>query len=480
MIIPLLIIVCIYAAIQSKHKVSVMTPEKRRAMYPPIEKQYLSRKAEGFILGKAGSNYVRVPLDPDNIMHAVIVGSPGSGKSSGPFLCTLIANFMKNPPPMQVFCLDIKPELAKKSVELYGNPHVRVVNPTDRNSWGWNVYYELNSNSSESDIVKVVEGIARVLIVTENDKNAFFSNSARNMFTGMMVFYYRQGLGFIDSILIIMSEDIQSQIQKILSDKTSCPDHCRVRQYLAEFSDGESDALNDIKMTLKEHLNIFTDPDVIWNLRDNSEKACPFDFDEGMSVFISIPEPFLNYGNALLRMYIHQTLDYCEKHRTEKSKPLAVILDEFPRLGKIERVISGGALSTLRSRRVSIWTAMQDLSQIEKVYSDREARSLLALSEIHVICSCNDIPTIEAYSKRAGEYRQIRYTHSKGYRSNSTNVSYENRRIIDPADVMSLRKSKEVILFLEGRYLRVKRCRYFEDKVLNKRNKRIREINESR
>ena len=212
--IPLFIIIRIEIA-RAKNRTSLLTPEKRKAMYPPVPKKYLSKKPDGLILGKYGSSYVRVPLDLNNVLHAAIVGSPGSGKSSL-YLSILLSNFMQHPPPMQVFCIDVKPELARKSVEIYNNPHVRVVNPTDRSSWGWNAFYDLNDNSSEDEIARVVDGISRALIVIENKKNSFFSNSARNIFTGLVIYYYIKGFGFVECVLLIMSKDVQGQIQDAL------------------------------------------------------------------------------------------------------------------------------------------------------------------------------------------------------------------------------------------------------------------------
>lgn len=168
------------------------THEKVRSMYPPVPDMYLSLSPEGFILGKHEFRYFRIPMRPDNILHGCIIGAPGSGKSAGPYLCTLQANFMQKNPPMTVFVIDIKPELATKSVELYENASVKVVNPTDRSSWGWNVYYQLNDKSTDEEVLHVLDGISRALITSSNPKDAFFVNQAQTIFQGMCLYYYKK------------------------------------------------------------------------------------------------------------------------------------------------------------------------------------------------------------------------------------------------------------------------------------------------
>ena len=123
-----------------KKDVTRISDSKKQAMYRRVRKadRLLSNRPEGLIFGKQGKQYIALPVGKENMrdgVSAVILGSPGSGKSV--FLTNfLLNNFMqKNPTP--VFCLDIKPELARKSVPLEGNDKVKVVDFTDRNKYQW-------------------------------------------------------------------------------------------------------------------------------------------------------------------------------------------------------------------------------------------------------------------------------------------------------------------------------------------------------
>ena len=454
------------------------SPEKYRAQHPQVPVEYLSKKPEGFILGKYDNRYVRIPIDPNNIMHACIVGAPGSGKSAGPYLCTLIANFMDSDNPMTVFCIDIKPELAKKSVEQKGNPFARIVNPLERSSWGWDVYYQLDEKSSDDEVLDVLDEVAQALIISNNPKDRFFVNNARTIFKGLMLYYYRQGQGFIDSVNEVVSNDLKGHIEKVLKDPKLGTSLKRVKEILKKYEGKQSEAFQDIELTMNEHLNIFLSSQVKWALRDNPRKACPLDLNNDISIFLSIPEEAIERYKDLFRLCTCQVLSEMER-RPEYCKPIVMILDEFARIKRIEKIMD--SLATLRSRRVSIWMAFQDFSQLEKEYSKEEARAIWALCEVKCILSCSDNETLKKLCELAGHYKEKKVSYKTtgifNLPEQDRTVSFENRPVLQPEDIAGLRNRKEVMLLVEGSYYCIERLRYYEDSALNRRYLELMEHN---
>ncbi len=461
------------------HNPTSISPEKKKSMYPPIPSEYLSHKLQsGFIMGKdiRTHKYFIIRLNPNNILHGCIIGAPGSGKSVL-ILNWLINNFMQKIPPMTVFVIDIKPELALKSVEIYDNPFVRIINPTDRNSWGWDVYYQLSSASTDDQILHVLDGIARALIISNNPKDEFFVNQAQNIFKGICFYYYKKDVSFVDTIKSILSNDISSHIKKILADKVGCPERGKAYSLLKKFADKDSDAFQDIELTLVEHLDIFLSNDIKWMLDDNPLKASPEDLNKDISVFLSLPEIVIDEYKDVFRLISFQVLDALQS-RPEDSKPVAAILDEFARLGAIPKIKD--SLATLRSRKVSIWLCFQDLSQIESVYSKEDARTIFNLCEAKVILSCSDNQTNKDLSEMVGNYRETNTSvNSRLYLPGGArkNESTQYHKILEVSDIMTLKATKEVLLIVEGSYYRIKRLRYFENRILNKRYKELIDLN---
>lgn len=85
-----------------KKNVTSISDSKRQAMYKRIEKDdnLLTNKPEGLILGKQGKKYVCLPVGKEGQkdgVSAVILGSPGSGKS------VFLTNFLLNNTTLQLF-----------------------------------------------------------------------------------------------------------------------------------------------------------------------------------------------------------------------------------------------------------------------------------------------------------------------------------------------------------------------------------------
>ena len=300
-------------------------------------------------------------------------------------------------------------------------------------------------------------------------------NNARTILKFMLLYYFNQGTGFIDSITKIMAEDAGGHIKQILADRENCPENGIIYNGLKKYQGKDSEAMQDIELTLQEHLTIFLNSDVRYQLRDNPAKACPEDINNGISVFVCLPMYLLDEYEDLLRLIVFQTIS-CMERRGENWKQVAVlILDELARLGKLENLLS--FLAVNRSLGVSCIMAYQDFSQIEKIYSKEEARTMMNLSEITYILSCKDQETTKVLSDLIGEYREEKISHNRSEilhcSDGKQNVSTEYRRIMETADFQTLRERKEAILILYGKWFRIKQFRYFENPQFLKRYQEI-------
>ncbi|MCI9448559.1 MAG: type IV secretory system conjugative DNA transfer family protein [Lachnospiraceae bacterium] len=463
--------------------VTAISNSKKQAMHKKVGRQdnLLTDNPEGLVLGKQGRKFVRLPIgreDQRDGVSAVILGSPGAGKSV--FLTNfLLINFsQQNPTP--VFCLDIKPESARKGINMRENKNVKIVDFNDRNKAGWDVYYSIHEDTKEDEKMRVFDGISRSLIISSNPKDKFFVNNARTVLKFLLLYHFNKGLGFVDSITKVISEDIGIHIKNILNDKETCPENSLIYNGLKKYEDKDTDAMQDIILTLQEHLNIFLNSDVKYQLRDNPIKASPENLNEGDSIFVCLPMYLLSEYEDILRLITFQVISAMEKRGEDWKQPVVLILDELARLGRLENLLP--FLAVNRSLGISILMAFQDLSQIEKIYSKEDARTFMNLSEVTCVLSCKDGETTRMLSDLIGDYKEEKVSHNRSAflhcSSGKENVSNEYRKIMEVSDFQDLREQKESVIILYGKFFRIKQFRYYENPIFLKRYEEIRKANQ--
>lgn len=433
---------------------------KEKAMYPTVNEKMQSDKPEGVLLGKdkKTNKYIRKHLDEDG--HIFVLGGSGSGKSSCYVIPTLLLN--KN---ASVFAVDIKGELSFKSAK-YGSDHVRIFNPMDRTKYGYDPLYALNAESSGQEIYETMQIITYSLIsLPAGLKDPFWKNSARNLLIGLLIYYYKQGtrdfVGLIDKIL---SRPIKESIDEVITTaKTNSPEY----RYIIQFKDMADETLGGIVAEMNNHIVIFAnDQDIRYAFRDNSCKLSPMDLEHGYSVYLSILEEKLTAYYDVMQLIINQTLSQLEK-RPEDANPIIFVIDELPRIlsaGKLDRLLDGAR--TLRSRRVTLYLISQSTEALMAAFTESEVADLLSNCPYIVVLSASSHKTQQSVCAWCGKYK-VRKTswNNKGIERNTT-VAYEEKDIVEPADLMTLKNTGEAILISPYGYNRVKKVAYYEDKYL--------------
>lgn len=434
------------------------SPEKRVAMYPKVPPEWLSKEPEGIILGKYKNRYVRNSLK--ETMHTCILGGPGSGKTSTVLLDTLINNFSTEKRAFTVFAVDIKGELNQTSVPAY-TADVQVVDPDDRSSCGWDVYYRLRESPSDDLITDALEEVSDGLVVSNNPRDSYFTENGKTALTGLLIYYFKQGESFVDSINKILESDTASLITEIINN--SEPSDLWYK-YLSKFNGKKSESVQDIFTQMSTSLSVFSKSNLRFCFRDNFQKASPYSLREGKSVFLAITEDKLESYKIIMRLCTTQIFRELERRPREETEPILLIIDEFARLGALSGI--EGALATLRSRWVNIMLCFQSLAQCEYIYGKELTRAIVNNMRIKVICECSDSETSRSISDWCGKYRDKKETLNGG-KNRHKSYTYEDKSIVEPSDLITLVKKSEVITVISGiGYLRIQKAYWFRDPKL--------------
>ena len=259
------------------------------AAYPDIPTQYASKIPKDIVVGKHKGKYAYCPLIKGSLPNGMILGTPGSGKSVL-LLSWLYSMLFRNEIAKKghsepgsfynFFVVDIKGELYEKLLGIKAedykateHPDFHVIAPAVKDSFGYDVFYKLRGeNVSETEIIKAVTDIADALIIATGD-NPYFSDNAKKILEGVILWGYSLGYEFLPIIQTLMSANLDELLTAIVADAEQ-QNMGIVLQKLKSFvgkSDNESVA--DIETTLKTYLEIFSYPELQWVLHDNPNKT---------------------------------------------------------------------------------------------------------------------------------------------------------------------------------------------------------------
>lgn len=457
-----------------KYEPPVISERKKAAQHPPVAEEYLSDEPDGLVLGREGKRFVRFPIAKGHALSTIILGTPGSGKSTL-ILTSLIYQLnrkLKAGEERQTFfILDVKPELLRKS-SFPGDSNIKELSIHDRSKFGWDAYYNLGECASDDEILSELDVIARALVdAGKNQKNEFFYESARAILKFACLTEYKKGRSFMQTIDYLLSASMEDLVRNVLEQAENNPELFKVKKGLAGYAGKEGEAFQGIELAFRQAMEVFQKDDTRFFLEGNPRMLSPLTLEEKISVAFTIKTTRIKENKTLLRLVVMQLLHHCEDRDEDNAHLLTLIIDEAYRLGLINWI---DFLSVCRSKQVSCVLAFQSLSQIQSVWSHEESDSLLEMVGAIAVLSCASEKTAKLICSWAGEYFEEKVsTNFGGKNAGSYSVSYEAKKVLEPVDIMQLRRKKHIILFLDGEYFQVpvERARYFNIPELNKISK---------
>lgn len=455
-----------------KYEPEETSSRKRKAQYPLVDSEYLSEEPNQMPLGKQNGKYVQFNID--SCLSLLIFGSPGAGKTTLLLSLVLYQLWIKREPgeiAPALFIFDFKGgELYRKSC-LPNNSKTRFISLENRKHWGWNPYYRLNANSSDDEVIRELTLLADVIIDSGNDKNAFFTESAKNIliFVGLYDFKISKKKSFIGTIDRLTAGDLSSVLKEVVEDCDNKLDMKKIYDTLAEYvaSDDGNEALNNIKMTIKQKTRVFKVDDVRWALEYNPRRASPEDLEKGISLFFYPGDP--NVTDVVLKMIAKQ-LEYHTLHRDYMNlkgkgplRNIVVVADECYTIGKaVDYTNWASKARAYKTTLIMIW---QSFSQIKEIFGNDKPGSLLDDVDGIAVLAVNSPQNAEQFVDFAGQYFEEKRSISEGSsEEGKSTLSYEDKHILTKQDFLTLKKNKEVILLMNGKYFRVdsEAARYYK------------------
>lgn len=425
----------------------------KRLTNPSVPKDILSAEPTGVVFGKKQGRYVVKPENKDG--HVLVIGGAGSGKSS----CMAIPSLLSW--QERVFAIDIKGELSANTI--HQRPGAKVFNPSDLEAYGYDPFYLLlNSKNRVQDVREIALAI---IPLSEAVKDPFWIKSAQNLLTGFLLYFFDQGLPFVEAITAIQGIPAKKLIQEIADSTTE-----EAKLFCNQFLSMKDETLSGIVTELSNGIILFaTDPNIKRAL-SKKQIITPDDLEKGFDVYLTIEESKLEQWKNLLTLMVSQFLKHFERREEEGATPVLFLLDEFARLGKIEPVING--LATLRSKKVTIAIITQSLAQLDAIYGKPQRQVIADNCQYKAVLNATDADTQDYFSRLVGTYDKAKRSQSANFeqytgmgKGQGISETTEEKRIIKPEEFSTL---NYIVLLSPFGFFKVEKTPYYQEPIFKK------------
>lgn len=217
------------------------------------------------------------------------------------------------------------------------------------------------------------------------------------------MYFFRLGANFIDTMIYIKAHRIFEIVEKIRTDSLAAvcinPDLLYNEKTIA-----------GISMELHNHISVFATDSTVQAFfsqsKDSNKALLKWDEIEKGDIVVRVDQNRLEQWNPAVRLIITQLIHTLEKRPDKYSqdganiKPVLLMLDEFPQLGKMEIIPS--ALRIIRSKAVTIAIFCQSLADLDETYGTVTRRAILGNCAYKGILGAYDAETQRYFSDLIG------------------------------------------------------------------------------
>ena len=427
----------------------------------PPSMTFISHYESFFIFGRA-QNRTAVGKFQNDDGHIAVFGGSGSGKTTGIAIPNLFT--WKG----TIFSFDFKGDLLRYAVK---KRNVKILSfiKNQQNPYYYDPFYVLRKDGEENLIHNARELAYAIIPLPHNIMEPFWIMAARDVLTGSIIYFFRLGNGFIDTMIEIKTTKMSDLLKKIASDRMAAvcvnPD-----------LDLNPKTLAGVSMELHNHISIFATDTLIQDALTPEEHKAQIRWEDlDMSnVFIRLDQSMIEQWSSVIRLILVQLIRTLQR-RPEKYEPAGrripptlLMLDEFPQYGKIDAIPS--ALKILRSKNVTISLFCQSLADLDEVYGKITRGSILDNCPYKAVLNASDTETQRYFSDLVGTTKVPsrgmtanfdEFGHPAGY---SITVNEAREPIIHPHEFASL---QDIILLHPGpeRFCRVEKETFFRQNL---------------
>lgn len=342
--------------------------------------------AAGIVFGRKDGKLVEKP--PQLEGHGLVVGGPGTGKSRGVAIPTLLRW------PGAALVIDVKGELSEVTAKARSGAAVYIFDPFR----GGHSYDPLR----ECQTVDGAQELARTLIPEPPKGEPFWAKSAQGIFAAAVLEAAHEGgtlCEVAERVCITPPEQLIAELQQSRVKGT---------RLLSSIGVGMPEkTLGGVMAELRSKLLTLASDEGIAAATSRSDFT-PETLEAGATIYLRIAEHLLTQYKELWAVILNQMIRHLTKRPEKASPAVLVLLDELPRLGEIPALTD--ALATLRSRNVHILSIVQSMAQLDMLYGPDRRKVIADNCRYKLVLSASDPETQRYFADLTGQQT----VHAKG------------------------------------------------------------------
>ncbi|MGT2755754.1 VirD4-like conjugal transfer protein, CD1115 family [Streptococcus ovuberis] len=406
--------------------------------------------------------------------NGIVFGPPGDGKTRNlvkPNLMQANASFVTTD-PKGLLVHEVGHLLKEEGYDIKVLDLV-----TLSNSSQFNVFHYM---TSELDIDRVAESIINGTKRSDNKGEDFWAQAEAFLIRALIGYLYFDGkvlgefephLGLVADLLRKLKRqdpEEASEVEQLFKKlEERLPGNYACKQFDLFMANFGGQTLMSVLAVTSARFSVF-DHDAVRNLIRTDTLEMETWQIRKTAVFIAIPEtdPAYNFIANLLFTTMFRVLPNLADEILQGRHPqygpkdlihLRLILDEFAQLGKIPYFVE--ALSSVRSREISIWAIVQAINQLKTSYRD-EWQTILNNCASLIYLGTQDEDTMKYCSMRAGKQTIATTSSGQTYSqqgSSSVNVQSNSRDLMTPDEIARIGVDETLVFLAKQNVFRDKK-----------------------
>jgi type IV secretion system protein VirD4 len=432
---------------------------------------------KGVFLGRVGDDYLR----HDGPEHVMCFAPTRSGKGVGLVLPTLLSW------TSSAVVHDIKGENWQLTAGWRSRfSHCLLFDPTDPAGARYNPLLEVRKGASE---VRDVQNIADILVDPEGalERRNHWEKTSHALLVGVIlhVLYADKNktLARVTEILADPSQSFEKTLRIMmatnhLGTRATPKVHPVVAATARELLNKSENERSGVLSTAVSFLGLYRDPTIARNT-----EACDWRIadlvaaEKPVTLYLVVPPSDISRTKPLVRLILNQigrrlTETLSALPGTKKKRPLLMMLDEFPALGRLDFFET--ALAFMAAYGIRAYLIAQSLNQIAKAYGENNA--ILDNCHVRIAFAANDERTAKRISDALGTATELRAQRNyAGHRLapwlGHVMVSRQEtaRPLLTPGEVMQLPQDEAIVLVSGLAPIRAKKLRHYQDENFTSR-----------